>query len=508
MGVPVNITDLSTSAASNSPAGSDSIGTSLDDYLRAGFGFTAQLFNTATVYASTVGGTANAITLTPSPALTAYQAGQKIVFKATGNSSSGVTIAVSGLAAKNAYQSDGTTQIGNGDISSGKYYTFVYDSTLNSSAGGFLYDGAVGGTSFPTISVAGTATFKNNLTIGVGPLSAGSWIDMPTTGASGIGSGGAGANAWLAYCSGNNFWFNGSLTGDVAIRNANTKRLLIGIDNGSGTANPSITVTGTQTSISASVIGVPVYNYIAGLLSTSQTFTNNTTASMTITSGQAADSTNAVMLAGGSFSWNVTNGNAVNGYQGGTTLPNSSTIHFFICNGTSGYGSFASTSLSPTLPTGYTTYFRRIFSLNTNGSGVLLAGTPIETHGGAIVYMLSTQILDINVSNLISASRTLFALTVPSGIKLKPLYRANTTTTNVGILFMSPDETDVAAGSVSWSTAPGSDMYAAAGPAGVSWPRDGLLITNTSAQIAARGSTGTTTNLSFVTRGFEDFRRS
>lgn len=35
MSIPTKITDLSTTAASNSPAGSDSIGTSLDDYLRA-----------------------------------------------------------------------------------------------------------------------------------------------------------------------------------------------------------------------------------------------------------------------------------------------------------------------------------------------------------------------------------------------------------------------------------------------------------------------------------------
>lgn len=35
MAVPTSITDLSTTPASNSPAGSDSIGTSLDDYLRS-----------------------------------------------------------------------------------------------------------------------------------------------------------------------------------------------------------------------------------------------------------------------------------------------------------------------------------------------------------------------------------------------------------------------------------------------------------------------------------------
>lgn len=43
MPVPALITDLNTVAASNSPAGSETVFPSLDDYLRAGFSFTAQL---------------------------------------------------------------------------------------------------------------------------------------------------------------------------------------------------------------------------------------------------------------------------------------------------------------------------------------------------------------------------------------------------------------------------------------------------------------------------------
>lgn len=43
MPVPSNITDLSTTAGSNSPAGTDSIGTTMDDYIRAQSAFIAQL---------------------------------------------------------------------------------------------------------------------------------------------------------------------------------------------------------------------------------------------------------------------------------------------------------------------------------------------------------------------------------------------------------------------------------------------------------------------------------
>ena len=89
---------------------------------------------------------------------------------------------------------------------------------------------------------------------------------------------------------------------------------------------------------------------VTGLLPTAIIGTS-TTAAINISAGQASDSTNVTQLVGASgFSWGVGNGNAANGYQGGTTLPNSSTIHVFICGGTSGTCSFGSTSTTPTAP--------------------------------------------------------------------------------------------------------------------------------------------------------------
>lgn len=52
MAVPTTIVDLSTTAASNSPAGSDSIGTSLDDFLRAIQAILKQQFSAGTTLAS------------------------------------------------------------------------------------------------------------------------------------------------------------------------------------------------------------------------------------------------------------------------------------------------------------------------------------------------------------------------------------------------------------------------------------------------------------------------
>lgn len=80
------------------------------------------------VYVGTVGGTADVITLTPSPAITAYAAGQTFRFIASGANTTAVTVAVSGLAAK-AITKNGTTALIAGDIPSGAMVEITYDGT-------------------------------------------------------------------------------------------------------------------------------------------------------------------------------------------------------------------------------------------------------------------------------------------------------------------------------------------------------------------------------------------
>jgi hypothetical protein len=67
-----------------------------------------------------------------------------------------------------------------------------------------------------------------------GPVSSGGWIDMPITGPSGIGTGGAGSNPWIAYCASGGQWFTDSNSADVAYRNASGTKLLFGILQGGG----------------------------------------------------------------------------------------------------------------------------------------------------------------------------------------------------------------------------------------------------------------------------------
>ncbi len=80
------------------------------------------------VWCGTAGGTADAITLTPSPAVTALATGVKLRFKAGASpNTTATTIVVSGLASKAAQINDAALVAG--DIAANKYYEALYDGT-------------------------------------------------------------------------------------------------------------------------------------------------------------------------------------------------------------------------------------------------------------------------------------------------------------------------------------------------------------------------------------------
>jgi len=80
------------------------------------------------VYVATVGGTADVITITPSPAITAYTAGQTFRFIASGTNTTNVTVNANALGAK-AITKNGTNALTAGDIPSGTMVTITYDGT-------------------------------------------------------------------------------------------------------------------------------------------------------------------------------------------------------------------------------------------------------------------------------------------------------------------------------------------------------------------------------------------
>ena len=256
----------------------------------------------------------------------------------------------------------------------------------------------------------------------------------------------------------------------------------------------------TATDMPSGVFAIPS---ITGLLPSAVAGLSNSQ-SLSISTGWASNSTGMLPLNLASVaSWYVANGDAANGYQGGTVLPASSTIHFFLCEGTSGTTTFANNSTTPTCPTGYASYYRRIFSLITNSTGTLLPGTADEVEGGAVQLFLSAYISDIQ-GTAIGASSALSALSVPTGIKVRYYGRLVNSSNSVPASVSSPDEPDNAVGSTA-SAAPSYMIVDEAG--GTATGIFNSLITNTSGQLRFRAS-GSSATIYAYTFGWIDFRRN
>ena len=88
---------------------------------------TGQVQDSAFTWCGTAGGTADALTLTPSPAITTYTARQNFAFISSAANTGAATVAVSGLAAT-AIQLGGSA-LSAGDIPNGAYCEVAYDGT-------------------------------------------------------------------------------------------------------------------------------------------------------------------------------------------------------------------------------------------------------------------------------------------------------------------------------------------------------------------------------------------
>lgn len=80
-------------------------------------------------WGSTSGGTANAQTLTLSPTVTAYVAGQRFSFLAGFTNTAAATLNVNGAGAKNIFNAATGVAIGAGEVVSGRAYEVIYDGT-------------------------------------------------------------------------------------------------------------------------------------------------------------------------------------------------------------------------------------------------------------------------------------------------------------------------------------------------------------------------------------------
>ena len=91
------------------------------------------------IYVTSVGGTANAVTLLPSPAIAAYATGQNFRFLVASQNSGATTVAISGLTAKPLYSKNNTDLVGN-DLRPGDVVEIYYDASAGT-AGAFILGG-------------------------------------------------------------------------------------------------------------------------------------------------------------------------------------------------------------------------------------------------------------------------------------------------------------------------------------------------------------------------------
>lgn len=85
------------------------------------------------------GGTANAITLTSSSAITAYADGQRFTFRATATNTGATMVNINGAGSKTVRKllHDGDAALSGGEIRSGAAYDIVYSSGLDGGSGGW-----------------------------------------------------------------------------------------------------------------------------------------------------------------------------------------------------------------------------------------------------------------------------------------------------------------------------------------------------------------------------------
>lgn len=140
-------------------------------------------------------------------------------------------------------------------------------------------------------------------------------------------------------------------------------------------------------------------SYLAGLTLSNDATTPNT--KIDVAAGMAADSTNAMMINLASAATIDFTGTGAGKLDTGS-IAASTWYHCFVVAGSSGVSTLASTSLTPTLPSGYTAY-RRIGSVLTDTSSHLLAFSQSGDE-----FLWSTSVNDVTVGNL-SSTPTLYA---------------------------------------------------------------------------------------------------
>ena len=156
-----------------------------------------------------------------------------------------------------------------------------------------------------TLSVTGSTTLAGGAVESA--FSGGSWLNLPTTGPSGIGSGGAGVDAWLGYSAGAGDWFTNAAKGDINIRNTSGS---LNFGNTSGTIGVSL----LNNELGIGLRGATSLLEVAGPIATA---ISTKTANYTLTS------TDSTILANGAITVTLPTATGIGGRQ--YTIKNIST---------------------------------------------------------------------------------------------------------------------------------------------------------------------------------------
>lgn len=219
----------------------------------------------------------------------------------------------------------------------------------------------------------------------------------------------------------------------------------------------------------------PIRGYLSGCIMSNDVGTPNTL--IDISAGQAAADDNSLVMPAAALvksiaaNWAV----GVTGALDTGTVAASTTYHVFIIMRTdTGVVDwlFSLSPTSPTMPTNYTKK-RRIGSIRTDGSAHILA---FSQNGDEFLWGAGKA--DINTT--VGTASTLFALTVPTGLKVNALLRFVSSTN--GAVVSSPDE-----GTVAWNSPAGQQTTFGTGGAATVNVR-----TNTSGQVSIVASAAAT----------------
>lgn len=128
---------------------------------------TAQVQDGSFVWGGTSGGSANAQTITASPAITAYAAGQKFKFIAGFTNTSAATLNVNGVGAKNIYYAETKAALLGNEIMAGAVYEVIYDGTqfllMNACARGSFTNDALFNNKINLFKSRGTSVGTNTI---------------------------------------------------------------------------------------------------------------------------------------------------------------------------------------------------------------------------------------------------------------------------------------------------------------------------------------------------------